>query len=77
MFHSNFCFLSKNSNIVLKECDCFIYSGSTDALWFSSKFEKKMAAMDETFPGSPKFQRAVPLKQSKLITSKHPIHITK
>ena len=50
---------------------CFyLYSGSTDALWFSSKYEKKMAALDENIPGSPKFQSTVPLKQSKLITGK-------
>ncbi|KAL4233179.1 DEP domain-containing protein 7 [Mactra antiquata] len=44
-------------------------SGSRDALWFSKKFEKKMAALEDDVSSSPltRFQRAVPLRQSKLI----------
>ena len=48
----------------------FVYSGSRDALWFSTKFEKKMAALEDETPSSPlaRFQRSDPLRQSKLIT---------
>ena len=46
----------------------FVYSGSSNALWFSSKFERKMAAFDEDAPASPmtRFQRAVPIRESKI-----------
>jgi hypothetical protein len=46
----------------------FICSGCRDALWFSTKFEKKMAAMEDETPASPltRFQRDVPIRQSKL-----------
>lgn len=46
----------------------YFCSGSREALWFSTKFEKKMAAMEDETPSSPltRFQREVPLRQSKV-----------
>lgn len=50
----------------------FVYSGSRNALWFSTKFEKKMAALDDDMPLSPltRFERTVPIRQSRLNTGK-------
>lgn len=53
---------------IMRSTVTFIYSGCRDALWFSTKFEKKMAAMEDEAPASPltRFHRDVPIRQSKL-----------
>ena len=70
-----FCLL-RRLFVCLPVTRAFVYSGSSNALWFSSKFERKMAAFDEESPASPmtRFQRAVPIRESKFVGGKYELY---